>query len=200
MAKAYKEPILTTYSDIWITGTQHRQASNKRTVVYKPSEMIISYSNKHMGICTDIIKIDVECTPKEIMERLTAYATKNVVNLSVINAEYLVTDGEVDFSKPLKRSSSHCMPVFSKKGTNLVQIDVNFLAILNIGNMWDLQEKWMSASFGYGGDWEARKTHADLFAPDSYLRKATHWTYDNHAAQYLSPLRPSLMQLEIENC
>jgi len=48
---------------------------------------------------------------------------------------------------------------------------------------------------------QIRKSHGCLFAPDSYLAKATQWCSENketHTKQYLSPLRPSLKQTELE--
>jgi len=33
-----------------------------------------------------------------------------------------------------------------------MQIDVNLLAILNVGDMYSLYNKWMSESLGYQGD------------------------------------------------
>jgi len=190
---------LTTYSDLWVEGKQHTQSDGK-VVEYVPKQFIVTYKNKHMGICTEIHNITKGSSPKHIMNAMKYYANKNTVNISTVNATYEVVNGHVDFSKEINTShKEHSMPIFSKKGNTLAQIDVNFLAILDIGRMYQLSDKWMSESLGYEGDWKSRKSHACLFAPDSYLKTAKNWADNDKGYEcYLSPMRPSLKQGELE--
>ena len=66
--------------------------------------------------------------------------------------------------------------------------------------MYQLSDKWMSESLGYGGDWKKRTSHACPFAPDSFLSTATEYCSESESRtkQYLSPFRPSLKQAELE--
>lgn len=203
MPKPFKQPILTTYSDLWITGEFSKKTTSKKnlkdgeTVLYRPKQFTVTYKNKHVGVCVDIKSIPLDWSPKEIMQRMSTYAGKNVINISTINASYPVIDGVADFSKEIRPDVPYTMPIFSKKGTNLMQIDVNFLAILTISDMYQLQDKWMSDSLSYfGQEWKDRKYHSDLFAPDSLIKRATEWTSENSSAPYISPMRPSLNKLE----
>tara|TARA_R100001377_G_C3153573_1_gene97179 strand:+ start:187 stop:798 length:612 start_codon:yes stop_codon:yes gene_type:complete len=189
--------ILTTYSSLWITGEQHtRNIDGVDTMVtYRPKQFIHTYKNKHMGICTELINLDPFISPQDIMATLVQSMYKHTVNISVVIGAY--TEDDVECESHWK---NHTMPVLSKKGTSIVQIDVNALAVINVSTMWQLSEKWMSESFTYGKEWTSpRSTHADAFAPDSYLKTAT--TYSNDGTgyiEYLSPLRPSLFQQELE--
>ena len=199
----FKQPIkdsinLTTYSDLWVEGKQHKQSDGKM-VVYLPKQFIVIFKNKHMGICTEIHNIPEGSSTKYIMNAMKYYAGKNILNISTVNGTYEVVNGKVDFSKEIDNGHTHSMPVFSKKGNTLAQIDVNFLAILDIGQMYQLSDKWMSESLGYEGDWKKRTSHACLFAPDSYLKTAKNWADNDKGYEYyLSPLRPSLKQTELE--
>ena len=204
----FKKPIkdsihLTTYSDLWIKGfhTNYKGEPNEEDVFIKVKQIVVTYKNKNMGIGIDIENIDPTHTPKQVMKTIAYSCTKNVVNISAVLATYKVVDGVVDYSQEIhKHHKESSFPLFSKKGANLMQIDVNLLAILDIGQMYQLNNKWMSESLGYEGDWRKRRNHSDLFAPDSYLAKATEWCSESpsHTKQYLSPLRPSLKQTELE--
>ena len=128
------------------------------------------------------------------MATLVQSMHKNTVNISVVIGAY--TKDGVECERTWKE---HTMPVLSKKGTSIVQIDVNALAVINVSTMWQLSEKWMSESFTYGKEWTSpRSTHACAFAPDSYLKTAVNHAYSDGSKQYLSPLRPSLFQQELE--
>jgi len=204
----YKQPIkdsinLTTYSDLWIKGfhTNYKGEKNEETVFIKVKQIVVTYKNKNMGICTEIQNIDSTHTPKQVMNTIAYDCTKSVMNISAVLATYKVVDGVVDYSQEIHKSfKESSFPLFSKKGANLMQIDVNLLAVLDIGQMYQLSTKWMSESLGYQGDWKKRKNHADLFAPDSFIASAREWCSESpsHTKQYLSPLRPSLKQTELE--
>ena len=201
----YKEPIknsinLTSYSDLWVKGfhTNNEGEKNEERVFIKCKQIIVTYKNPRMGVLTEVINIDPIYTPKRAMQFITSECTTNVVNISTVLATYKVDiNGDIDYSKEIHKSwKETTFPLFSKKGANLIQIDVNLLALLDVGTMWSFDKKWMSESLGYEGDWKKRDSHACLFAPDSFLRTCKKGILDQE--QYLSPFRPSLKQNKLE--
>ena len=201
----YKEPIknsinLTSYSDLWVKGfhTNYEGEKNEERVFIKCKQIIVTYKHSRMGICNEIINIDSTYTPKRAMQFITSECTQNVVNISTVLATYKVdVNGDIDYSKEIHKSwKETTFPLFSKKGANLIQIDVNLLALLNVGTMWSFNKKWMSESLGYEGDWKKRESHASLFAPDSFIGTCKKGIIDQE--QYLSPFRPLLKQNKLE--
>jgi len=194
---------LTTYSDLWIKGfhTNYKGDPEEETVFIKCKQIIVTYKNKNMGICNELINIDPTSSVQQVMATISTECHKSTMNISAVLATYKVVDGEVDYSQEVHKTwKESTFPLLSRKGAHLMQIDVNLLAVLNIGDMYTLYNKWMSESLGYQGDWKKRKSHACSFAPDSFLKQATEYCSESEdrTKQYLSPLRPSLKQGELE--
>ena len=123
----YKQPIkdsihLTTYSDLWIKGfhTNYKGEPNEEDVFIKVKQIVVTYKNKNMGICTEIHNIDPTHTPKQVMKTIAYDCTQNVLNISAVLATYKVVDGVIDFSQEIhKHHKESSFPLFSKKGANI---------------------------------------------------------------------------------
>ena len=156
----YPNLIKTAYSSLWIdTDKVYQQTPLSDKVIYRPTQFIVSYNNKYTGNSINMYPISPDKTCKEIMQEMKYYAGKNVTNISVAVASFHVnednTRGDI-----IKTSSFTTLPIMSKKGGKLQQMDVNFMALLTVSDLYSLNDKLMHEILSEKMNTSA-KTHAD---------------------------------------
>ena len=184
----------TTYTDTWIHGdkvhTEYEGQDNERKVIYRPKAMLVVYTNKHMGIVTDIKNIPDDWTPKRMLQEAVYYSGKNTQNISFIWGTYLVNGLGVR-GEEINKDHISSFPVFSKKGGKLVQIDVNFAALLTVGDLYQLNDKLMHEFLKYNMNPNAKTHDCKIFTDEQCTTKI--WANNDEGYEpYRSIFRPQL--------
>ena len=191
----------TTYTDTWIHGdkvhTEYEGQDNERKVIYRPKAMLVVYTNKHMGIVTDIKNIPDDWTPKRILQEAIYYAGKNTQNISFIWGTYIaghnkgIEKGKAVRGREINKGHISSFPVFSKKGGKLVQIDVNFAALLTVGDLYQLNDKLMHEFLKYDMNPNAKTHDCKIFTDEQCTTKI--WANNDEGYEpYRSVFRPQL--------
>ena len=185
----------TTYSDTWIHGdkvhTEYEGLDNERKVIYRPKAMLVVYTNKHMGIVTDIKNIPDDWNPKRIMQEAIYYSGKNTQNISFIWGTYHAFKGKAIRGNEIDKDYVSSFPVFSKKGGKLVQIDVNFAALLTVGDLYQLNDKLMHEFLKYNMNPNAKTHDCKIFTDEQCTTKV--WANNDEGYEpYRSVFRPQL--------
>ena len=185
----------TTYTDTWIHGdkvhTEYEGQDNERKVIYRPKAMLVVYTNKHMGIVTDIKNIPDDWNSKRIMQEAIYYAGKNTQNISFIWGTYLAKNGACVRGEEINKGHISSFPVFSKKGGKLVQIDVNFAALLTVGDLYQLNDKLMHEFLKYNMNPNAKTHDCKIFTDEQCTTKI--WANNDEGYEpYRSVFRPQL--------
>jgi len=183
----YPEIIKTSYSNLWIeTDKVYKETPLSDNVIYRPTHFIVSHNNKYTGTSTSMYPLNPQKNSKEIMEEMKCYAGKNVVNISVVVESFHVDYTDDGFAKRgpiIKTSSKTTLPIMSKKAGKIKQIDVNFMALLTVSDLYQLNEKLMHEIISEGMN-PTTKTHADFAFTDiqcSADNKANYWSvYREH--------------------
>jgi hypothetical protein len=161
----YPNLIKTSYSNLWIdTDKVYQQTPLSDKVIYRPTHFIVTHNNKYVGTSTSMYPINGEKTSKEIMTEMKYYAGKNTINISVVVASFHV-NGDNTRGGIIKTSSFTTLPIMSKKGGKLKTIDVNFMALLTVSNLYELDDKLMHELISEKMN-PAAKTHANLAFTD----------------------------------
>ena len=185
----------TTYSDTWIHGdkvhTEYEGQDNERKVIYRPKAMLIVFKNKHMGIVTDIKNIPDDWNTKRIMQEAIYYAGKNTQNISFIWGTYHAFKGKNIRGNEIDKGHISSFPVFSKKGGKLVQIDVNFAALLKVSDLYHFNDKLMHEFLKYDMNPNAKTHDCKIFTDEQCTTKK--WANNDEGYEpYRSIFRPQL--------
>ena len=194
----YPELTKTTYSNLWIQQDKIDSSSGlQEPFTYRPIQFIVSYNNKYMGNSINMYDISPTLTTKEILSEMKYYCGKNVTNISIVTAKFHVDlhpDGTFHKRGERYDNSSTTLPLLSKKGGKLKQIDVNFMALLTVSDLYQLNDSLMHEIISEKMNPFA-KTHADVCFTDEQCTTKTWADNDTGYEPYRSCFRP---QLELE--
>jgi len=190
----YNNLIKTSYSSLWIEDDKvYQETPLSKPTIYRPTHFIVSYNNKYVGNSVSMYDISPDKTCKEIMQEIKYYAGKNVTNISICIAKFHAFKGKAIRGNKMDNQLT-TLPIMSKKGGKLQQIDVNFMALLTCSDLYELNDKLMheilSRKLNIGC-----KTHADLVFTDKQC--TTEVALHDIDGPYRSEYRPQL-ELELE--
>ena len=183
----YPNLIKTSYSSLWIEDDKvYQETPLSEPTIYRPTHFIVHYNNKYTGSSINMYPIWPNKTCKEIMQEMKYYAGKNVTNISVCIGKFYADYTDDGFTKRGKKQALDfsTLPIMSKKGGKLKQIDVNFMALLTVSDLYQLDDKLMHEIISEKMNPSA-KTHADSAFTKQQCRAIDSRTEEVYQSEYI---------------